>query len=69
MNEFRQRWTELRPLYRALLVVFAIAALAAVGKDRPFHVIFLTAHPDYALQAFDAEALDYLLKPVAPDRL
>lgn len=32
-------------------------------------VVFVTAHNDYAARAFDVEAVDYLLKPVSPDRL
>lgn len=31
-------------------------------------VIFITAYDEHALAAFEARALDYLLKPVAPDR-
>jgi two-component system LytT family response regulator len=42
--------------------------LAAVPEPRAFHVVFLTAHEQHALRAFDAEALDYLLKPVDPER-
>jgi len=42
--------------------------LRRVAEPRNFHVIFLTAHEDHALRAFEAEALDYLLKPVAPER-
>jgi two-component system LytT family response regulator len=44
------------------------SALAAVPEPRDFHVIFLTAHQQHALRAFEAEALDYLLKPVDPER-
>ena len=32
-------------------------------------LVFVTAFDEYAVQAFDAQALDYLLKPVQPERL
>ncbi len=39
-----------------------------LGKEAPF-IVFVTAYDEYALRAFEAEALDYLLKPVTVERL
>jgi two-component system LytT family response regulator len=33
------------------------------------HVVFVTAYDEYAIQAFEVNALDYLVKPVEPERL
>jgi DNA-binding LytR/AlgR family response regulator len=33
------------------------------------HVVFITAHQEHAIEAFDLEAVDYLLKPVTRERL
>ncbi|HEX6636516.1 MAG TPA: LytTR family DNA-binding domain-containing protein [Steroidobacteraceae bacterium] len=42
---------------------------AAQHIGRRAHLVFVTAFVEYAIQAFDSGALDYLVKPVEPARL
>jgi two-component system response regulator AlgR len=39
------------------------------GLERPPAIVFVTAHDQYAIEAFEVNALDYLLKPVRAPRL
>jgi len=43
-------------------------SLAQRGGDLPL-IVFVTAYDQYAVRAFELEAVDYLLKPVRPERL
>lgn len=47
------------------LEVAAAAADASPGTE----IVFVTAYDQYAIDAFDRGAIDYLLKPIAPERL
>jgi DNA-binding LytR/AlgR family response regulator len=45
-----------------------VAALAADASPRT-RIVFVTAYDQYAIDAFERGAIDYLLKPVKPERL
>jgi DNA-binding LytR/AlgR family response regulator len=44
-----------------------VEAARVIGRRA--HLVFVTAHVEYAIQAFEQGALDYLVKPVEPARL
>jgi len=48
--------------------VDGFAVVHAIGADRMPAVIFVTAHDQYAIRAFETSAVDYLLKPVTEER-
>ncbi len=45
------------------------ALVDAIGTDRMPPVVFVTAHDEFAIRAFDVNAVDYLLKPVQTPQL
>lgn len=45
-----------------------VQVLEALGADAPPAVVFVTAHEDFAVDAFEVQAVDYLLKPVSRER-
>ena len=44
-------------------------ARALSGQENPPALVFVTAHDSFAVEAFDLDAVDYVLKPVSPERL
>lgn len=50
-------------------LVDGFGVIDAVGVDAMPYVVFVTAYDEHALRAFEVQALDYLLKPFAPERL
>jgi two-component system, LytTR family, response regulator len=61
--EIRRERPDLVFLDVQMPVVDGFGVLRALEDGLPPAVIFVTAHDQYALQAFDVHALDYLLKP------
>jgi DNA-binding LytR/AlgR family response regulator len=62
--------------YDAVFIDIEMPGLSGLDAARLVHgrpgmpkLVFVTAHEQYAIEAFAVEALDYLLKPVDPERL
>jgi two-component system LytT family response regulator len=49
--------------------ISGLEMLSMLDPEKMPRVVFLTAFNEYALQAFDQNAFDYLLKPIDPVRL
>lgn len=47
----------------------AVAKAMYANRARAPRIIFTTAHAEHAAEAFEVEAVDYLLKPIQSDRL
>src|SRR3546814_20171359 len=45
------------------------AVIRVLMEVEPLLVVFVTAYSDHAIRAFEAQAVDYLVKPVEPERL
>jgi DNA-binding LytR/AlgR family response regulator len=44
-------------------------ALELADREAPPQVVFVTAHDEFAVKAFEAHAIDYVMKPFDPERL
>ncbi len=49
--------------------ITGIEMLSMLESDRMPYMVFVTAYDEHAISAFENNAFDYLLKPVAPERL
>ncbi len=63
MEEIRQSKPDLMFLDVQMPECDGFDLLELLGSELPSTIIFVTAYDEYALRAFDAGALDYLLKP------
>jgi len=69
VNAIQQLSPELVFLDVQMPAVDGFGVIRQVGPEKMPMVVFVTAYDEYALQAFEVHALDYLLKPFGRDRL
>ena len=50
-------------------VIDGFKLLSMIDRELMPQVVFVTAYDEYAIRAFEEKTLDYLLKPVSPERL
>src|SRR5438552_11482268 len=68
LKAIRQQRPDLLFLDVQMPTMDGFEVLDALGKDEIPVVIFTTAHDEHAIQAFEVNALDYLLKPCTEAR-
>jgi two-component system LytT family response regulator len=68
MHLIQQRRPDIVFLDVQMPKIDGFGVIAQVGADRMPPVVFVTAYDQYALQAFEVNALDYLLKPFTQER-
>jgi two-component system LytT family response regulator/two-component system response regulator AlgR len=68
-----EEWMHGRPVVDALFLDIQMPGLDGLSLraslDAKLPVVFVTAHAEHAVQAFDLEVVDFLLKPVTTERL
>jgi two-component system LytT family response regulator len=68
VNAVREESPDLMLLDIQMPGMDGFGVLEALGPDRTPEVVFVTAYDEYAIHAFEEHALDYLMKPVSPER-
>ncbi|WP_276485158.1 LytR/AlgR family response regulator transcription factor [Paraflavitalea pollutisoli] len=68
LDHLQQANTELLFVDIDMPVINGIDFMKSVQQPA-LNCIFVTAHPEYAADAFDVQAVDYILKPIKEDRL
>ena len=69
LRRIRAEKPELLFLDIEMPVLNGFELLAMIEDELMPHIVFVTAYNEYALKAFEEKTLDYLLKPVSPERL
>ena len=69
INAIKERAPDLVFLDVQMPKVGGFEVLAAIGVEQMPAVVFVTAYDEFALRAFEVNALDYLLKPFDEERL
>lgn len=69
LRVIRQERPELLFLDIQMPALNGFELLSMIEDELMPHVVFVTAYDEFALKAFEEKTLDYLLKPVVPERL
>ncbi|WP_201314742.1 response regulator [Dyella sp. EPa41] len=68
VQAIRQQSPDLVFLDVQMPALSGIDVVAAIGAERMPAIVFVTAHEQYAVKAFEANAVDYLVKPFSRER-